>query len=638
MQDPRTRPFNPSEPNRPYTVGMPGDGAMQASSNFLLGNKNMPPYVPLQFGQPPSMSAPQGHFSSHLQPPPQLGGYNVGIPMNMPRQAWGNAPFPMPQPFPQQFVNQNGRVPSVTFSDQQPKTMGIAPTNFTKFVPSTNPLLQNQQHILRSQPPMMNQHQFQQTNPQMLQTNSHMLQTMLPGQKLFQPSENRMVNPSTNLLKPTTKPIPQEEKDSDDEVEIKHHPRALPKQKQNPSLQAPQPNVQPNVQPRLNVANNSVNTSRLAQNFHNTKPTKPSQKIEKKPSSVNTSLESDAQELAAIAPTATIPVKRQVYHEEEKISARGRPKKEKPPQQNPNQVQRPTTEKINVKSKNVVSEYDRAMSLYDKGKLDEALEHFQECLSIYSRTKMDDTEMMANIFLGMGIVYYAQGQEVAAMEQYERCIETLEDKFGKSYPGTVSALVNMALVLSNQGRYDDSLKVFFKAQKLAENILGEDRLSLADVYHNIGVIYDKQGKLDYALEFYEKSLRIRERLQDGAHPSLALTYENMAMIMKDQNKIKKAVDYQTKVVMIRKKYMGGNSFDYALSLHNMGLIHLKDNKLDLALPFFSKAHKIRSQSLGPEHELTRNSLNLMEEVEKRINDRKKKLSSLSAHTSVVTDR
>ena len=117
----------------------------------------------------------------------------------------------------------------------------------------------------------------------------------------------------------------------------------------------------------------------------------------------------------------------------------------------------------------ILNEYERGMVLYDKGQYEASLERFNECLNIFMKSKIEDAEMCANIFLAMGISYYGQGDEESALELYHRCIQRLEDKFGKNFPGIVSPLVNIALVYTNQKRFDEALGMFQKAQKLAES-------------------------------------------------------------------------------------------------------------------------------------------------------------------------
>lgn len=117
----------------------------------------------------------------------------------------------------------------------------------------------------------------------------------------------------------------------------------------------------------------------------------------------------------------------------------------------------------------ILNEYERGMVLYDKGKFEEALDRFNDCLNIFMKSKIEDAEMCANIFLAMGISYYGNGDDESALELYNRCIQRLEVKFGKNFPGIVSPMVNIALIYTNQKKYDEALVTFQRAQKLAES-------------------------------------------------------------------------------------------------------------------------------------------------------------------------
>lgn len=122
------------------------------------------------------------------------------------------------------------------------------------------------------------------------------------------------------------------------------------------------------------------------------------------------------------------------------------------------------------------------MSCYDRGMYDEALERLQESLVLFNKSNLsDEVELMANIFIGMGITYYAQGNVDIAMEMYGRVVEALEDRFGKKYPGLVSALINMGLIQSNQHKFDEALETFLRARSLAESMpLSADIYSCGD--------------------------------------------------------------------------------------------------------------------------------------------------------------
>lgn len=145
----------------------------------------------------------------------------------------------------------------------------------------------------------------------------------------------------------------------------------------------------------------------------------------------------------------------------------------------------------------------------------------------------------------------------------------------------------------------------------------------------MGVIFDHQSKLEDAIDYYDKSIRIREKILGEDHSITALTYENMSQVLKDLRKFKKAVEYQNKVIAIRKKHLGVNTYDYALALHNMGLILFKDRNLPQALNYFQKAYKLREQLLGEDHEATKVSRQLYEEIDKRLSEKKKRVTSLS---------
>eukprot|EP00755_Sulcionema_specki_P032335 Sspe_Gene.19699::Locus_7192_Transcript_1_1_Confidence_1.000_Length_1253::g.19699::m.19699 len=268
----------------------------------------------------------------------------------------------------------------------------------------------------------------------------------------------------------------------------------------------------------------------------------------------------------------------------------------------------------------VAATYEAAMSLYDKGRYDDALAKFQESSEQHTMCDEGDAELLANIFLGQGICYHALRQWDDACELYKACLDALSAaNLGDTYQGFATPLINLGLLYFKQGRSEEALQCYRRAQKLLEKQYCTDRMAVADLYHNMAVVFDSQDQLQSALQYYAKSLRIRERFEPTREQQLllAVTKENVAMIWRDQDNQQEAMKMMNTVLPIRKKFNGALSAEYGNSLFNMGLLCFDLGRVNSALSYLSKCLNIRRQVLGPDSQQTRICEQYVQELEQR---------------------
>jgi hypothetical protein len=306
---------------------------------------------------------------------------------------------------------------------------------------------------------------------QLLQQPQQHQQSAFNSKFISSPSSNHLLNHNDDYESRTSKP-----------VEIHNNPPSYQYQHHRPERSGIQHSYEisdhreEDDDHNNNVYSNTGATNNLAQNFQQAKPVRPSQKfdapiqrsvsaprIRSEGSSIINESRLDRRKNQSVLSTSILNTTRTGKDEISAIERSAISSKV-----NPSEVDR--------MKQMVGTEYQRGMVLYDKAQYDQALDRFKESLSLYFKSHLDDAEMCADIYLGMGIVYQAQGEDVAAIELYGKCVETLENKFGKHYPGIVSALVNTGIIYSNQKKHTDALKTFMRAQKLAESKYIENML------------------------------------------------------------------------------------------------------------------------------------------------------------------
>jgi len=191
--------------------------------------------------------------------------------------------------------------------------------------------------------------------------------------------------------------------------------------------------------------------------------------------------------------------------------------------------------------------------LKDQGKLEEAIEAYNEALAIKPN--------YADACYNMGVTLEEQGKLEEAIEAYNKAL-SLKPDYAEAYN-------NMGIVLKDQGKLEESIEAYNKALSIKPDY--------ADACYNMGVTLEEQGKLEEAIEFYNKALAIK--------PDHAVAYNNMGIILKDQGKLEESMEAYNKAIAIKP--------DYADAYYNMGNDLKDQGKLEEAIEAYNKALAIK---------------------------------------------
>jgi tetratricopeptide (TPR) repeat protein len=148
-----------------------------------------------------------------------------------------------------------------------------------------------------------------------------------------------------------------------------------------------------------------------------------------------------------------------------------------------------------VTKDNYLMQSNYGNTLKNSGRVDEAIEHFNEAL----RLSPNNPEVHNN--LGNALVDKSQIQQ--AIEHYQKAIELTKDKRmgGNLQAGFGQAHYNFANALKKQGRFEEAIKHY-------EHTI---RITPDDVYayNNLGLCLTELNKLDEAVEYYRKAIEIK---------------------------------------------------------------------------------------------------------------------------------
>jgi tetratricopeptide (TPR) repeat protein len=241
-------------------------------------------------------------------------------------------------------------------------------------------------------------------------------------------------------------------------------------------------------------------------------------------------------------------------------------------------------------SDNSLAQNNLGVALFQKGKVDEAIDHGQKALQI----KPNDAEAQDN--LGCYLLQKSRVEEAMAHLQTALQIE----------PNNVKAHINLGLALLQQGNVDEAIAHFQEAAQIQPGF--------ADAYNNLGIALVQKGRVDEALPEYQKSLQLQ--------PNHAETYCNLGNALLKKGDVEEAIRQLQKAVQIKPDFAAahfnfGNAFlqkgnvddaisqyqtalqitpDYADARHNLGTAFLRKGDLGEAIVCYQQALKINPRS------------------------------------------
>lgn len=240
----------------------------------------------------------------------------------------------------------------------------------------------------------------------------------------------------------------------------------------------------------------------------------------------------------------------------------------------------------------------------EQGKLNEALEQYEQGLDIAEHTAPESL-FVAIFFLKIGMIYKDQGTLAEALVLFQKGLEIYASQGELDSPITATFYLNIGSIKRSQGLLEEALKTNHLAITILERFphtTGE----LASVYNNMGLTYKDMGViykeqkqiakaskcLDIALVYFQKSFLIYDTLKLDCL-GMATCCHNIGAIYKTQGHSEKALQLYFRSLAIRERLIP-YSLDLATSYNNMGtLLHEIHNNLDEALEFHQKSLSIK---------------------------------------------
>ncbi len=167
-----------------------------------------------------------------------------------------------------------------------------------------------------------------------------------------------------------------------------------------------------------------------------------------------------------------------------------------------------------------------------EGKVDEAIQTYQQCLALTEGTLGPDEPFVAIALNGLGRAYVAQGKYTEAEEQFRRAIRINEKKLGATHPAVATSLTNMADLDVVLGKPAEAEALYKRALAIREASLGPNSLDVAASQASLAVLYFSQGNVAQAKPLYQQSLAIQAKVLGPNHPRFIASLEKYSNLLR----------------------------------------------------------------------------------------------------------
>jgi CHAT domain-containing protein/tetratricopeptide (TPR) repeat protein len=234
---------------------------------------------------------------------------------------------------------------------------------------------------------------------------------------------------------------------------------------------------------------------------------------------------------------------------------------------------------------------------YRAGKLEAAIQLWQEARSLYQQSQNRSGEAMALANLGAAYVI---------LERYREAVTILEECLPQAQLSRLrqleaEALGNLGIAYRTLGRYGRAIATHRRAGKIMHEL--GDRRGLGQILLNLGNSFEAVGDYDSALSAYQQSLKLAQ--QTGDPSGEATAQANLGGIYVNLNRSEEAIAAFQQSLSLSKKL--GDRAGQSSVLINLGSIYLDQEQWQQAIPYYQesltlarqiKSRKLQAEALG----------------------------------------
>lgn len=234
------------------------------------------------------------------------------------------------------------------------------------------------------------------------------------------------------------------------------------------------------------------------------------------------------------------------------------------------------------------------------GRYGESLEYLEKALSTGLKTVGKTNPAIAEIYQGMGIVYYYDSNFEECVEFFQKSLDLKLETLGENHPSVANDYNAFSIVYRALGDFDRALDYQEKAVQIRMAQPEIDSLAIARYYNNMGTVFVDKTDYYHALQFFNKSLALKQSLFSQEHLSISKSLNNIGNVYFYEHRFDLAEDYYSRALQIKLKLQGENHHVVS-SYENLGKVQFKRGNFDAALGNYRKAMAIVLELFGEDN-------------------------------------
>ena len=250
-----------------------------------------------------------------------------------------------------------------------------------------------------------------------------------------------------------------------------------------------------------------------------------------------------------------------------------------------------------------------ASPTWQRGVFQEALKLHLQALDLYKKEQINNKELLAIIYNGIGVINNDLGNSQEALKYFDDALNIRQNLQDNKNIDTANTLDNIGISYGYSANFRKALEFQLQALEMRRELFAENQPDIARSLNNLGATYSDLGNPQKALELKQQALEMQRELFGEKHPDVAVSLSNLASTYSDLGNYRKALELNEQALKMRQELFGEKHPDIAQSLSSLGYTYGESGNYRKALELNEQALKMRQELLGEKHPDIAQSLN-----------------------------
>jgi serine/threonine protein kinase/Tfp pilus assembly protein PilF len=208
----------------------------------------------------------------------------------------------------------------------------------------------------------------------------------------------------------------------------------------------------------------------------------------------------------------------------------------------------------------------------------------ERAVALLGSAREPDQRALSGALNNLGLAYWRQGRERAAIDVFERSL-AIKTKEGPRSGDAALTLHNLSQLHMVLGELDVAERYGQEALALEQALYPPNHPQIGGTLDALGHVAQKRGDRARARALYERSIAIYESSKRPDHPDLAHTLRHLARLSLEEGDTEGAVRLYERALALRRKAFGDRHPEVAESWHDLAVARgrLAPQDIDAAL-------------------------------------------------------